>query len=343
MKNIFYNKVAEDITAATCDNIFLWYKAYNQKTTAGIDAYYHVPSVAAGIHVPSVVAQHVQTISAPEAVQAWASFLQVRAGTDLCDTDAKCVGVIDFLEVFNQLDREEGNKCRNITERRETDSVGFVFVSKRGDFFEHSLELRQLLEMPSHRNYFATNSSTYRCIDDLALHYDSPFSDVIKRVLSKPPFDSVNATKKNEKSNAAKSAATSVKSNEKQGVKKMSRTIENVKKSLVHGAKVAAADEAGEVVLSIATELFKEVPQVAGPLETETGKSVGKLVLATTLLQLIESKVIPDESGNVEAALVMVVEAAGRDFIQPQLKKLTPQLQRLASVAASAVGNEKCK
>ena len=119
--------------------------------------------------------------------------------------------------------------------------------------------------------------------------------------------------------------------------KKMSKTFEMVRGSLVHGAKVAAADEAGTAVIGIAAEMFEGVPQISAALETETGKQIAKLVLSTTILQLIESKMISDEKGELTAALAMVIEATGRDFIQPQLARITPRLTALAAAGKNAL------
>lgn len=111
------------------------------------------------------------------------------------------------------------------------------------------------------------------------------------------------------------------------------KTLEIVKSAVVHGAKVAAADEAGNLVLSAVREMVTDSPMVAHLLETESGQQVTKLVAATAFIQAIESGMIPDESGNIRQGLSLVIEAAARDFIQPQLAKITPHLTKLASVA----------
>ncbi len=105
--------------------------------------------------------------------------------------------------------------------------------------------------------------------------------------------------------------------------------------ALIHGAKVAAADEGGNAVLGIAEEVFGDLyPELA---KTAQGKSLMKLTTAFAVAYAATSfpGVMPGGVENIQAASLMIAEAAGRDLIQPHMEKITPMIKQLAAVGAA--------
>ena len=115
-------------------------------------------------------------------------------------------------------------------------------------------------------------------------------------------------------------------------------TTETILESLAHGAKVGVADEAGEATLGIAEAIFGEhYPELA---KTPRGRSIMKAVGAGGMMFLAGSQ--PEMLGgmaeSVTAGCAMVLEAAGRDLLQPEMKKITPMIKQLAEAGASSLG-----
>lgn len=125
-------------------------------------------------------------------------------------------------------------------------------------------------------------------------------------------------------------------SNGKRSNNKTSSTMETVKDSLVHGAQVAVADEAGELMLSAAETLLGDAYPAL--LSTPDGKEIAKGITAVALLYATDTLpgVVPQEE-NVRVAAGLVLEAVARDVVQPRLKMLQPVLLQLASAGAKAV------
>lgn len=107
---------------------------------------------------------------------------------------------------------------------------------------------------------------------------------------------------------------------------------------LVHGAKVAAADEAGKLVLSMAEKFLGDsYPAV---MASEKGQNLAKVVMATLIKTLAHNGLIPNDTVNVCKACDLVLEAAGRDLVQPMIVELSPALKSLASLTATADAEE---
>lgn len=109
-------------------------------------------------------------------------------------------------------------------------------------------------------------------------------------------------------------------------------TLDIVKGSLLHGAAVGVADEAGNAILDITSDLlFDVIPTEA--LATSQGKMLAKLFGATLLVQLTQSGLLEDEDGKIQKVSEFVLEAVGRDFLQPKLAALTPKFNLLKKAA----------
>jgi uncharacterized protein YodC (DUF2158 family) len=110
--------------------------------------------------------------------------------------------------------------------------------------------------------------------------------------------------------------------------------IDLIVEAAAHGAKVGVADEAGNATLGIAEAIFGEhYPEMA---KTERGRTIMKGVAAG--LTLMAADKYPELFGSLaegaKNGCTMVIEAAGRDLIQPELKKITPLVKQLAEVGA---------
>lgn len=109
-------------------------------------------------------------------------------------------------------------------------------------------------------------------------------------------------------------------------------TLDIVKGSLLHGAAVGVADEAGNAILDITSDLLSDVIPTEA-LATSQGKMLAKLFGATLLVQLTQSGVLEDEDGKIQKVSEFVLEAVGRDFLQPKLAALTPKFNQLKKAA----------
>jgi hypothetical protein len=99
--------------------------------------------------------------------------------------------------------------------------------------------------------------------------------------------------------------------------------------SVVHGAKVGAVDEAGEVLLEIGKEFLG--PELAPAfLSTERGKALVKFGVATLLVAANEKYLDVD---GLEEACGLQIEAASRDVLQPVLHNVRPKVENLVKLA----------
>lgn len=104
--------------------------------------------------------------------------------------------------------------------------------------------------------------------------------------------------------------------------------------SLARGAKTAGADEAGNLLLDIAGTILGS--EFTDRVQTPMQRSLAKVVVAVVIdcAASAEDSFVP-ESEAVSEACGLVIEAAGRDLLQPHLAKLRPLLLQLAQVKKS--------
>lgn len=95
----------------------------------------------------------------------------------------------------------------------------------------------------------------------------------------------------------------------------------NLKNSIAAGAKTAAADEAGNLLLDLVDKVSNG--SIGVDRMSPEGKSLAKMVAATLLLHSTET--LFDDTATregVEAACGLVISAASRDIIQPRMREL---------------------
>lgn len=123
---------------------------------------------------------------------------------------------------------------------------------------------------------------------------------------------------------------------------KQTREIMAIKKNKVvaalsHGAHVGAADEAGNLILAIGNEILGNA-KVAQFTDTPQGASITKAVLATVVMHAIDFVTEEeDQREGVEKACELVLEAAGRDLLQPHMKDIRKHIASLAKTGAREI------
>lgn len=185
------------------------------------------------------------------------------------------------------------------------------------------------LHEPLHSD-FTSDTWLRQLLVKAAKHFNGSVPSSLKKQAT--PTNKKPETKKEEKT----TMATGKTSMEK------TKTLETVKEAMVHGAQVAVADEAGEVMLNVAQVMLGDAYPAL--LATPDGKEVAKGMTAIALMYAIDSLpgIVPQEEG-VRAASAMVLEAVSRDLVQPRLKRLEPVLLSLASAGAKVLSPVKEK
>lgn len=116
----------------------------------------------------------------------------------------------------------------------------------------------------------------------------------------------------------------------------LSTAFDTIKKATIHGTKVAAADEAANLMLELASTLFPV--QAAFLSDSENGRIALKYMTASTLITFIDYGVVPIEGAEgIRRAAELVLEATARDGVQPMLAKITPILTKLAAQGRNLV------
>jgi len=108
--------------------------------------------------------------------------------------------------------------------------------------------------------------------------------------------------------------------------------------ALSHGAHVGAADEAGNLILSIGNKILGNA-KVAEFTDTPQGASITKAVLATLVIHAVDLVTEEEEQREgVEKACELVLEAASRDLLQPHMKEIRKHVASLAKAGARELG-----
>lgn len=113
--------------------------------------------------------------------------------------------------------------------------------------------------------------------------------------------------------------------------KKDSAMKTNLKNSIAAGAKTAAADEAGNLLLDLVDKVSNG--SIGVDRMSPEGRSLAKMVAATLLLHSTET--LFDDTATregVEAACGLVISAASRDIIQPRMRELRAIGLNLANI-----------
>jgi hypothetical protein len=123
-----------------------------------------------------------------------------------------------------------------------------------------------------------------------------------------------------------------IKKNTKKEMTTMTR--QKITKALTRGAKTGVANKAGDMILAAGMKLIgKQSPALTKFVATKNGKLVGKLIAATVLMHLadVDNSPIP-HAEEVSEACGLVMEAVGRDALEPLIDQLTPELTAIAKL-----------
>jgi hypothetical protein len=105
------------------------------------------------------------------------------------------------------------------------------------------------------------------------------------------------------------------------------------------GIQLAAANEAGEVMVDIAKELTSELPAVQVMLEHEDGRELAKLIVALMLhTGTSQIDVIP-QGALIGKACELQMTASSFQLIGPRLNKLRKHFTKLAKIGAGVTGD----
>jgi hypothetical protein len=109
---------------------------------------------------------------------------------------------------------------------------------------------------------------------------------------------------------------------------------ETITDAVIIGGKMAAADAAGDVLLSGAKLLLKDSP-ASVLLADENGQAAVKLLMGMGLVYMTQERpdLIPKSDAVGEAA-GLVVTATSYTWLAPRLKQLAPMLKELSEVAS---------
>jgi hypothetical protein len=146
----------------------------------------------------------------------------------------------------------------------------------------------------------------------------------LEKIISDPTFEA-EIPKIQEKDKGEKMANEVVKKSKKP-------TLQMVKESAVHGAKVAAVDEVGDSFLDLGKELLGEfAPKEM--FENESGRALTKAITAVLLYHF--NGTMMENLDGLDTACSLQIEASSRDLGQPLLNKMKPKLDKLARLGKS--------
>ncbi|MCP4204225.1 MAG: hypothetical protein GY769_20100 [bacterium] len=104
------------------------------------------------------------------------------------------------------------------------------------------------------------------------------------------------------------------------------------------GLQLAAANEAGEVLVDIARELASDVPAVQLALESEDGREIAKLLVAMMLhTGVSQTNVIP-QGRLIGKACQLQMTASSFTLLGPRLNKMRKHLTKLAKIGENVEG-----
>lgn len=104
------------------------------------------------------------------------------------------------------------------------------------------------------------------------------------------------------------------------------------------GLKLAAANEAGEVLVDIAKELVVDSPMLQLALESPDGREVAKLLLAFLVQTGAEQTDLVPKADLVSEACKLQMTASSFTLVAPRLNKLRKHFTKLARIGAGAKG-----
>ena len=118
----------------------------------------------------------------------------------------------------------------------------------------------------------------------------------------------------------------------------LSKTVSDVGDAVVHGASVAAAQEAYDTILELTTAAGLPSSTLGFLQSTMFGRVLLYIGVPTVLMFLCNMfpSSIP-QADNVNRACKLVVDGASRDFLRPMFLVMSSPLKKLASIGATVV------
>lgn len=112
-----------------------------------------------------------------------------------------------------------------------------------------------------------------------------------------------------------------------------------MKAAFAQGGKVAAADEAGNILLNMLTAAMgRNTPDF---LQTPEGRQIGKFLSAASLFYGADVFVSePKKQEAIRGVCELVMQSTSRDFLQPRMAALMPFVQNIIATHAGLAEEE---
>ena len=123
---------------------------------------------------------------------------------------------------------------------------------------------------------------------------------------------------------------------------KLRKQGKDIASSVGLGMQLAAANEAGEVLVDIAKEMFADSPMIQLALQSPDGKELAKFLMAVLLQTGAEQTNLLPNSEAIAHICKLQMAASTQSLVAPRMNKLRKQLTKLAKLgtAAGAVGEK---
>lgn len=108
---------------------------------------------------------------------------------------------------------------------------------------------------------------------------------------------------------------------------------EGMKNAVITGAKLALANEAGDVAVNVIVDM---VPAIAPHMDNPAARALAKLLGAFVLSHCADAAGA-EHAPTVKATADLVATAASMELTQSQLKRLTPALEQLITLGKKIV------
>lgn len=158
------------------------------------------------------------------------------------------------------------------------------------------------------------------------------FNTSMNRAMFEPSRQHLNSTPSTEETTMANSSVPTT------APTALSKTVSDVGDAVVHGASVAAAQEAYDTILELTTAAGLPSSTLGFLQSTMFGRVLLYIGVPTVLMFLCNMfpSSIP-QADNVNRACKLVVDGASRDFLRPMFLVMSSPLKKLASIGATAV------
>ena len=121
---------------------------------------------------------------------------------------------------------------------------------------------------------------------------------------------------------------------------KMSETLKKQGRDITDavglGLKLAAANEAGEIFVDLAKEMFADSPMVQVALQSPDGKELAKFLMAVLLQTGAEHTNLLPHSDAIATVCKLQMAASTKELVGPRMNKMRKHLMKLAKLGAAA-------